>query len=75
MYIKSNNYMKTLKFLLLLLLISSLSYSQDKTVYITKKGKKYHREYCRTTKNSNTTAISLSKAVSMGYEACKVCRP
>ena len=44
-------------------------------VYITEKGKKYHREYCRTTKNSNTRAISLSKAKSMGYEACKVCNP
>ena len=67
--------MRIFKPLLLLLLISSLSYSQDKTVYITEKGKKYHREYCRTTKNSNTKAISLSKAKSMGYEACKVCNP
>ncbi|PTY39194.1 hypothetical protein [Brachyspira hampsonii] len=67
--------MKIFKFLFLLLLISSLSYSQYKTVYITEKGKKYHREYCRTTKNSNTTAISLSKAKSMGYSACKVCNP
>ena len=67
--------MRILKLLLLLLLISFLSYAQDKTVYITAKGKKYHREYCRTTKNSNTTAISLSRARSMGYEACKVCRP
>ncbi|ASJ21508.1 hypothetical protein [Brachyspira hampsonii] len=67
--------MKIFKFLFLLLLISHLSYSQDKTVYITEKGKKYHRQYCRTTKNSNTTAISLSKAKSMGYSVCKVCNP
>ena len=65
--------MKIFKLLFLLLLITSLSYAQNQTVYITEKGKKYHREYCRTTKNSNTTAISLSKALSMGYSACKVC--
>ena len=46
--------MKIFKLLFLLLIITSLSYAQNQTVYITEKGKKYHREYCHTTKNSNT---------------------
>lgn len=44
------------------------------TVYITPKGKKYHRESCRTIKNSSTP-ISLNDAIARGYTSCKVCGP
>lgn len=47
---------------------------QDTVVYITKAGKKYHREYCGSLKKSKIR-ISLGKAKQMGYTACLNCRP
>lgn len=48
------------------------SVQEERTVYVTPTGEKYHKEYCRTIKNSKT-AISLSDAISQGYTACGVC--
>lgn len=45
---------------------------KEKTVYITKTGKKYHREDCRYLKMSSIP-ITLKKAKEYGYTACKVC--
>lgn len=45
----------------------------EKTVYITPKGKKYHKAGCRYAKNA--TAIDKSIAEKRGYTACKVCKP
>ncbi|NDI76970.1 hypothetical protein DYH56_03340 [Psychrilyobacter piezotolerans] len=42
-------------------------------VYVTKSGKKYHRESCRY--NKNTRAMSVGEAKDRGLEACKVCKP
>ena len=42
------------------------------TVYITKTGNKYHEAGCRYLRKSKI-AISKSKAISQGYEACSVC--
>ncbi|NDI77315.1 MULTISPECIES: crossover junction endodeoxyribonuclease RuvC [Psychrilyobacter] len=42
-------------------------------MYVTKSGKKYHRESCRY--NKNTTAMSVGEARGIGLEACMVCKP
>ena len=46
----------------------------EKVVYISKTGKKYHLENCRTLRTEKE-AIDLEEAVKTGYEACKVCNP
>lgn len=46
---------------------------QDVTVYITKTGKKYHRDGCRYLSKSRIP-ISLSDA-KLGYGPCSVCNP
>lgn len=44
------------------------------TVYITKSGKKYHRQDCQHVRKS-AQAISLEDALKKGYEPCKRCNP
>jgi hypothetical protein len=44
------------------------------TVYITRAGKKYHRDGCRYFASSKIP-ISLNDAKVKGYTACKVCPP
>ena len=44
------------------------------SVYITKTGKKFHKQNCRHIKNSSTiTDISINNAIDAGYEPCKDC--
>ena len=51
---------------------SSLS-SKD-VVYVTKSGKKYHKENCSSLK-SEKTEIAKQEALDKGFTACKVCNP
>lgn len=44
------------------------------TVYITKTGKKYHRDGCRYLSRSKIS-LSLSDAHNQGYAPCSVCNP
>jgi hypothetical protein len=44
------------------------------TVYVTRTGKKYHRDGCRYLAASKIP-ISLKDAKANGYAACKGCRP
>ena len=44
------------------------------TVYITKTGKRYHRDGCRYLSKSQI-AISKSDAMNSGYSACSICKP
>lgn len=53
---------------------SSSSSSSSYTVYITRTGECYHRGSCRYLYASKIP-ISKSRAISIGYRACKVCRP
>lgn len=63
------------KFLLgAIILLICAAYSNAQTVYITKTGKKYHREDCRYLRYSSY-AISLTDAKGRGYAACLVCAP
>ena len=53
--------------------ISETSTFNDEVVYITPKGKKYHRQWCRTIKGRNCQAISKIKAENKGKTPCKRC--
>lgn len=46
----------------------------ERTVYITDTGKKYHRDGCQYLRQSQH-AISLDNAIAQGYEPCKKCKP
>ncbi|MBE7558797.1 hypothetical protein HS125_07560 [bacterium] len=47
---------------------------KSSTVYITKSGKKYHRDGCRSLAKSKI-AISREEAKKQGYTPCSVCKP
>jgi hypothetical protein len=47
---------------------------KTQTVYVTRTGKKYHRDGCRYLSLSKIP-ISLKDAKAKGYTACKVCHP
>lgn len=48
--------------------------SNDSYVYITKTGKKYHKQTCQYIKNTSTVIKLLeSNAKHLGYDACKIC--
>ncbi len=48
--------------------------NQTQTVYITRSGKRYHRDGCRYLSMSKIP-ISLKDAKANGYTPCKVCHP
>ena len=60
--------------LFLLLIISITASSQEKIVYITRTGEKYHLEHCSSLRRSKIK-ITLSEAIKKGYEPCKRCKP
>lgn len=47
---------------------------QTQTVYVTRTGKRYHRDGCRYLASSKIP-MSLKDAKAKGYTPCKVCRP
>ncbi len=47
---------------------------KTETVYVTRTGKKYHRENCRYLASSKIP-MSLKDAQAKGYTPCKVCHP
>jgi hypothetical protein len=47
---------------------------QTQTVYVTRTGKRYHRDGCRYLSMSKIP-ISLKDAKTNGYTPCKVCHP
>ena len=51
-----------------------LSNGISQSVYVTKTGKKYHKETCRYLNNSSIE-LSLADAIEKGYTACSVCKP
>jgi hypothetical protein len=48
--------------------------TKEQTVYITKTGKKYHRDGCRYLSKSKVP-VSLKDAKANGYTPCSVCKP
>ena len=51
-----------------------IAQTKSETVYLTRTGKKFHRDGCRYLSKSRIP-VKRSEAVSNGYTACKVCRP
>jgi len=47
---------------------------QDRIVYVSERGEKYHTNYCRTLKGKKYP-ISLEEAISQGKKACNICNP
>jgi len=47
---------------------------KEQIVYVTRTGKKYHREGCRYL-SASKIPMALKDAKERGYTACKVCRP
>ena len=66
--------MKLLKVIFLICSITFVSQCSAQTVYITKTGKKYHKEHCRYLKHSKIE-ITLEKAIELNYGPCSVCKP
>ena len=60
--------------LLLLFACATPAASTAQTVYVTKTGKKYHKETCRYL-NYSKIAMSPKEAKEKQFEACKVCKP
>jgi len=52
----------------------SLEIKKEATVYITKTGKKYHKDGCRYLSKSKIETTKQS-AIKDGYGACSVCKP
>jgi len=46
----------------------------NKIVYVSERGEKYHTSYCRTLKGKKYP-ISLEEAISQGKTACNICNP
>ncbi len=67
-----------MRYLLLLILFPLFALNglkaQEPTVFKSDTGHKYHKTSCRYLKESKTE-ITLRKAVALGLEACKVCKP
>ena len=63
--------MHLLRIIILLLLSASL---KAQTVYKTPSGAKYHTANCHTVKNVSE-AITISQAIELGLQPCKICKP
>jgi len=68
---KKNNII-TFAFLLLFSLMSHFVSAQ--TVYVTEKGKKYHKKNCSIV-NEGKKGMELAEAKKAGYSACANCKP
>jgi hypothetical protein len=66
--------MKQLRYIIFTLLFLTFSSALSQTAFVTKTGEKYHKSYCKYLKYSKKE-IKLDKAISLGYKACKVCKP
>ena len=49
----------------------TMAFAED--VYVTKRGKKYHKETCSLIKNKNARAISKEEALEKGLKPCRRC--
>jgi hypothetical protein len=54
--------------------VQNQSDNKTQTVYVTRPGKRYHRDGCRYL-GSSRTPMSFKDAEAKGYTPCKVCRP
>lgn len=55
---------------------AAVATGNDGVVYVTRYGKRYHRENCYTIRGHITKrAVSRSEAIGMGKTACRKCKP
>lgn len=66
--------MKKAAFLVTILLSNIAEYAIGQDVFKTPSGKKYHLATCRMVENVSAK-ISVAKAVELGLDACKICKP
>jgi hypothetical protein len=62
------------QFLFFILFIFAVNLANAQTVYVTEKGKKYHKKNCSVV-SEGKKGISLAEAKKQGYEPCAVCKP
>lgn len=63
------------KTLLTWLIFSTILFAtENKIVYITNTGEKYHESFCRYLRHSKIET-NLSQAIECGYTPCSVCQP
>jgi methylphosphotriester-DNA--protein-cysteine methyltransferase len=67
-----NRFLFTSAFIVLFTLLSQLANAQ--TVYVTEKGKKYHKKNCSVV-SEGKKGKDLSEAIKSGYDPCAVCKP
>lgn len=63
-----------MKYILSFLLVFIGLNTQAQIVYKSPKGQKYHLPTCRTV-NNVSESLSVDKALKMGLEPCKICKP
>ena len=51
--------------------MTTLAFAEE--VFVTKQGKKYHKEVCRLTKNRDVSALDKETAETKGYTPCSRC--
>ena len=66
--------MKQLRFIFFIVSIAFSFNVIGQTVYTTKTGEKYHKSSCQYLKYSKK-ALTIDKAKTLGYTACRVCKP
>jgi len=49
------------------------TYAFAESVYVTQRGKKYHKADCRLIKNRDTKELDQKEAIEQGYKPCQVC--
>lgn len=72
--------MKSFIFILMLsitgIFIPENSFAQERYVYVTPKGKKYHYQDCSTlARSKRIIQLTINEAKGKGYTPCKVCNP
>ncbi|MGM9799854.1 MAG: hypothetical protein ACI30M_04135 [Muribaculaceae bacterium] len=67
-----NGLIRLISVFLLSLMLSSCA-SNEESVFITPKGKRYHKETCRTIQGRQYRSISKVEAIDMGKTPCHVC--
>jgi hypothetical protein len=62
------------KLLFFILFVFAVNLANAQTVYVTEKGKKYHKKNCSVVPEGKR-GISLAEAKKQGYEPCASCKP
>ena len=58
---------------LLVVFASTASFAMAEDVYVTKNGKKYHKEDCRLIKNKKPIKVDMAQAIDKKLEPCHLC--